>query len=35
MDVNQAIEFGVIDKILDKRGDADGGGEKGDDEKKE
>ena len=35
MDVNQAIEFGVIDKVLHKRSDADGGGEKQDDNKKD
>lgn len=28
MDVDQAIAFGVIDKVLHKRSDADGGGEK-------
>ena len=35
MDVNQAIEFGVIDKVLHKRSDADGGGEKQGETKKE
>ena len=33
MDVDQAVEFGVIDKILDKRSDAVEGGEKSDEKK--
>ena len=35
MDVDRAIAFGVIDKVLHKRSDADGGGEKQGDTKKE